>query len=82
MVSQAFPRFYYVSDDSLLDILSSPTSTQPLLPHLHSLFAAVRSLAVDSTDEEEPPAITTVVSEEGEELKLSEPVRSASRLFN
>ena len=68
-----------MSDDSLLDILSSPTSTQPLLPHLHSLFAAVRSLAVHSTEEEEePPAITAVVSEEGEELKLSELVRSTS----
>ena len=71
---QAFPRFYYVSDDSLLSILSSPHSTHSLQPHLGSLFAAVTNIIVSSPQDEETPVITAVESPEGEILQLELPV--------
>ena len=71
---QAFPRFYYVSDDSLLSILSSPSSTHSLQPHLGSLFAAVTNIIVSSPQDEETPVITAVESPEGEVLQLELPV--------
>ena len=64
----------YVSDDSLLGILSSPGSTHSLQPHLHSLFAAISNIIITSPQEGEAPAITAVESPEGEVLQLETPV--------
>ena len=78
---QAFPRFFYVSDDSLLQILSSPLSPSSLTPYLPSLFTNTRSLITQSPGtkeedkkEEAPVIITAVESAEGERLDLVEPV--------
>lgn len=72
---QAFPRFFYVSDDSLLQILSSPFSPSSLTPYLPELFTSIRSLITSSPDNESDPVIITAVkSVEGEQLDLTEPV--------
>lgn len=72
---QAFPRFFYASDDSLLQILSSPFSPSSLTPYLPELFTSIRSLVTSSPDNEgDPVIITAVKSIEGEQLDLTEPV--------
>ena len=71
---QVFPRFFYVSDDSLLSILSNPMSVSSIQPHLVSLFGALSHLSL-TQDEGEPPLITAVESTEGERLELLTPVR-------
>ena len=78
---QTFPRFFYVSDNSLLQILSSPLSPSSLTPYLPSLFTNTRSLITlspgdkeEDKEEEAPAIITAVESAEGEHLDLTEPV--------
>ena len=69
---QAFPRFYYVSDDTLLTILSNSTAVQP---HLRSLFSAMGAIITTAPEEEgDAPVICAVESSEGEKLQLANPV--------
>ena len=69
---QAFPRFHFVSDDSLLSILSNSASVTSLQPHLRSLFASAASLTSSKYRGEH--IVTTVTSIEGEQLQLTNPV--------
>lgn len=72
---QVFPRFYYVSDDTLLSILSNPTSVTAIQPHLASLFSAAANIVCSSVSGEGGvPNITAIESAEGERLVLSEEV--------
>lgn len=74
---QVFPRFFFVSDDSLLSILSNPMSVCSIQPHLISLFGAMDSIVLSrSAGSGEHPAITAVESVAGERLDLVTPVRS------
>lgn len=70
-----FPRFYFVSDDSLLSILSNDVSMESVKPHLKSLFNDVSSYRVSSnSNDKDFPIITGVESHDGEILPLSQPV--------
>ena len=73
---QVFPRFFYVSDDSLLSILSNPKSVSSIKPHLVSLFGAIGNVIVtESSHDGGAPVITAVESIQGECLNLINPVR-------
>lgn len=41
---QAFPRFYFLADDELLELLSRCRDTDAVQPHLRKCFDAVYSL--------------------------------------
>ena len=76
---QVFPRFCYISDDSLLQVLSDNLSVTSLSPHLPSIFTALHSLLTHSPGKEgDPVVITAVASVEGEQLCLTEPVSPSS----
>jgi dynein heavy chain len=65
---QAFPRFYFLSDEELLQLLSSCRDPQAIQPHLEKCFEGIHSLrfgeGVFST------SILAMVSREGEEVPL------------
>ncbi len=65
----SFPRFYFISDDELLSILgsSNPSSIQV---HLLKLFDNVKTFRYNQANKE----ILGMISNEGEECSLSEPV--------
>ena len=44
MKRQAFPRFYFLADDELLELLSRCRDTSAVQPHLRKCFDAVHSL--------------------------------------
>lgn len=69
-----FPRFYFVSDDSLLSILSNDVSVESVKPHLSSLFNDVGKIVSSSSNDKDSPIITGVESRDGEILPLSQPV--------
>ena len=83
-LSQIFPRLFFLTDDALLQILSSPLSPPTLTPHLPSLFTNTRSLVTSRTpsgaDEGAPVFITAVESAEQERLELTESVRHHQKL--
>ena len=79
-LSQIFPRLFFLTDDALLQILSSPLSPPIITPHLPSLFTNTRSLVTSGADEGAPVLITAVESAEQERLELTESVRHHQKL--
>jgi dynein heavy chain len=62
-----FPRFYFLSNDELLAILSQTRDPQAVQPHLQKCFDAIKSLAM-AEDAEHVFQISGMVSSEGEKV--------------
>ncbi|XP_023565248.1 cytoplasmic dynein 2 heavy chain 1 [Octodon degus] len=66
----AFPRFYFIGDDDLLEILGQSTNPSVIQSHLKKLFAGINSVCFD----EELKHITAMKSLEGEVVPLKSKV--------
>ncbi|KAI5098641.1 cytoplasmic dynein 2 heavy chain 1, partial [Silurus meridionalis] len=62
----AFPRFYFIGDDDLLEILGQATNPGVIQTHLKKLFTGMHSVDFDSTGSR----ITAMRSLEGETVHL------------
>ncbi|KAK9240220.1 dynein heavy chain, N-terminal region 1-domain-containing protein [Lipomyces kononenkoae] len=67
---EQFPRYYFVGDEDLLEIIGNAKDTIRIQKHLKKMFAGVAGLVVD----EENSAITGFTSKEGEVVELKEPI--------
>ena len=66
----AFPRFYFLSNDELLSILSDVRNPASIQPHLGKIFDNIKSVGM-SDDQSQ---IHSMISTEGEEVKFDAPV--------
>ncbi|CAL7945370.1 unnamed protein product [Xylocopa violacea] len=64
-----FPRFYFLSDEELLEILAQAKNVHAVQPHLRKCFENVQLVRF-----EEDLLITTMYSAEGEEVMLHPPM--------
>lgn len=65
-----FPRFYFIGDDDLLEILGQATNPTVIQTHLKKLFAGIHSVQFD----QDCSHITAMKSLEGEVVPLKEPI--------
>lgn len=65
----AFPRFYFVGDEDLLEIIGNSGDVLRIAKHLRKMFAGISGLLTD-----EDGLITGFTSKEGEEVKLRQKI--------
>ncbi|KAM5238846.1 dynein axonemal heavy chain 14 [Ctenodactylus gundi] len=73
----AFPRFYFLSSADLLDIVANSENPESVQPHLVKCFENIKQLLIWKP-EIGPPAVTMIISAEGEGLLLSKKIRVRS----
>ena len=71
-----FPRFYFLGDDDLLEILGQSTKERVIQAHLKKLFAGIHSVVFDDDGEQ----IMAMKSLEGEVVYLSKHVQITQRV--
>ena len=75
MKKKKFPRFYFVSNVDLLDILSNGANPPRIMKHLGSCYDAISTLTFEEAEEE--GAVQTVassmVAKDGETIHFKEP---------
>lgn len=67
-----FPRFYFIGDEDLLEILGQATNPNVIQTHLKKLFAGIHSVKFDEKYEN----ITAMKSLEGEIVPLASKVKT------
>ncbi|XP_041352994.1 dynein heavy chain 6, axonemal-like isoform X2 [Gigantopelta aegis] len=70
-----FPRFYFLSNDELLDILAQSKDPEAVQPHLGKCFGNVKHLAIQILPRQ-PPTVTAITSAEGEIIDMPRNVRA------
>uniref|UniRef100_A0A6P7FU93 Cytoplasmic dynein 2 heavy chain 1 n=1 Tax=Diabrotica virgifera virgifera TaxID=50390 RepID=A0A6P7FU93_DIAVI len=65
-----FPRFLFLSDDDLLEVVGQSSKEQVLQTHLKKIFVGVNNVKLSTTSQE----ITTICSLQGETVVLSNPI--------
>jgi dynein heavy chain 1 len=66
----SFPRFYFVGDEDLLEIIGNSKDILRVMKHLKKMFAGVSTLLLDS----EISQIEGIASREGEEVRFPTPI--------
>eukprot|EP00899_Mesostigma_viride_P007437 jgi/Mesvir1/16695/Mv15092-RA.1 len=70
----AFPRFYFLSNDELLEILAQTRNVQAVQPHMSKCFDGMKSL--DFGDDPKSIDILAMVSPEGERVSLGKNLKA------
>jgi dynein heavy chain len=70
-----FPRFYFLSNEELLEILSQTRNPQAVQPHLSKCFDAIKSLEFSSADPKSID-IAAMISPEGERVSFMKTIKA------
>jgi dynein heavy chain 1, cytosolic len=62
-----FPRFYFIGDEDLLEIIGNAQNIARLQKHFKKMFAGVNSLVIDA---ETSKLIVGIESREGEKVRI------------
>ena len=70
----AFPRFYFLSNEDLLDILAQTHDPHSVQPHLRKCFENIAQLEFNEDVIGSDPEVTSMISAEKEQVKLMKTV--------
>lgn len=78
---QMFPRFYFVNNDDLVEILGNGNEPGKILSHLGKMFAGISSISMTTSEVEEKPGsvtkqtvATSMTSKDAEVVALLKPI--------
>lgn len=71
-----FPRFFFLSNDELLEILSQTRNPQAVQPHMRKCFDGIQKLQFGGTTEKPTNDILAIVSPEGEVVSLGKGIKA------
>jgi len=66
----SFPRFYFVGDEDLLEIIGNSKDILRIMKHLKKMFAGISTILLD----DDLSQILGMASREGEEVRFKEPI--------
>ena len=66
----SFPRFYFVGDEDLLEIIGNSKDILRIMKHLKKMFAGISTILLD----DDLTLILGMASREGEEVRFKEPI--------
>lgn len=69
----SFPRFYFVGDEDLLEIIGNSKDIRRVMKHFKKMFAGISSILLDG-DENATQILTGFASKEGEEVMFKTPI--------
>ncbi|XP_076809994.1 dynein axonemal heavy chain 6-like [Clavelina lepadiformis] len=72
----AFPRFYFLSNDELLSVLSHGRDPASVQPHLVKCFANIKYLDIRGNVSKQPLTVRAMISAEGEVVNMPKNVRA------
>lgn len=72
---KAFPRFYFVSVNDLLDILSNGNSPEKINRHMSKIFQAIDNLVLQAVDGARPKASRMITCVGSEEVDITNPLQ-------
>ena len=80
---RAFPRFYFVAQNDLLDILSNGNNPSKIMVHMPKIFQAIDTLELDDSRGEERPYATGIHASVGKEfVDFDEPLKLERKVEN
>ena len=77
----SFPRFYFLGDDDLLEILGQSTNTSVILTHLKKLFGGINVIDIHENNPEDK-SVTAMISSLKEKVKLNNSVQITKEIEN
>ncbi|XP_057295129.1 dynein axonemal heavy chain 10-like [Hydractinia symbiolongicarpus] len=75
----AFPRFFFISDDELLSILGSHEATC-VQEHMIKMFDNIAKLRFEEGNSSNEVIVTAMISSEGEEMKFNQVIQAEGRV--
>jgi len=79
---RAFPRFHFVAQNDLLDILSNGNAPTKIMIHMPKIFQAIDTLELQERGEDRPYAVNIISSVGKETLEFSEPLKLERKVEN
>ena len=76
---EIFPRFYFISDTDLLEILGQAQNPSVIQTHLKKLFQGIHRVQFSN---QQPPEIVATISAAGEVMQLAQPVAVVDSVEN
>lgn len=69
-----FPRFYFISNDDLLEILGQSKNPPGVMPHMKKLFDNIKTLTLNKQANNAPMTASEMRSNEDEVVPFNSPV--------